>query len=318
MIDLFDGKLQGTKTGNMVHFLEAVEGQAVDYDFTRDVGLIRIRPGRRLPACRVVPGHWEPQSRMQVLTVGCSEGHDATAWHTIITKAAHSELPVGKPDLRGDRMRRGSQAGAIRRRTVHRRRLHRRRLQFRRAPGKSRPVRHAPIDLQPARSQQPDGALRTGLAEPGTLMADGRTGNSPRRNGSVAIERAQSPDQEESPRSRPESDLVMIPAPNLLGIDPVADAPERTAQAASGTTRRTAWQPHPVAEAPVVQGSKAEQTDLKLDPAADHDHFSSPADAHDAQAAGDSSDSNAALLPVANSSSKWRPVKRAPAMELKN
>ncbi len=59
-------------------------GQAVDYDFGLDVGLIRIRPGRRLPAARVVPAHWEPRSRMKMLTVGCSEGHDATAWHTLI------------------------------------------------------------------------------------------------------------------------------------------------------------------------------------------------------------------------------------------
>ncbi len=48
--------------------------------------MIRIRPGRRLPACRVVPAHWEPQSRMRVLTVGCSEGHDATAWFTVINR----------------------------------------------------------------------------------------------------------------------------------------------------------------------------------------------------------------------------------------
>ena len=46
-------------------FMEAVEGWAVDYDFHRDVGLIRIKPGRRLPACRVVPAHWQPQPHMQ-------------------------------------------------------------------------------------------------------------------------------------------------------------------------------------------------------------------------------------------------------------
>ena len=37
MIDLFDGNLEGTKPAT-VHFLEQVEGWAVDYDFTRDVG----------------------------------------------------------------------------------------------------------------------------------------------------------------------------------------------------------------------------------------------------------------------------------------
>ena len=83
VIDLFDGKLQGSKVG----YLESVEGEAVDYDFTRDVGLIRIRPGRKLPASRVVPAHWEPKSKplpMKMLTLGCSEGHDATAWYTKI------------------------------------------------------------------------------------------------------------------------------------------------------------------------------------------------------------------------------------------
>ena len=96
MIDLFDGNLTGTKPAK-VHFVEQVEGWAVDYDFKRDVGLIRIKPGRRLPACRVVPAHWQPQSRMQVLTVGCSEGHDATAWHTIITKARIQNFLQGNP-----------------------------------------------------------------------------------------------------------------------------------------------------------------------------------------------------------------------------
>ncbi len=51
MVDLFDGNLQGTNPA-MVHFLESVEGKAVDYDFQRDVGLIRIRPGRRLAGRR--------------------------------------------------------------------------------------------------------------------------------------------------------------------------------------------------------------------------------------------------------------------------
>ncbi len=86
VIDLFDGKLRGTNV-KQVGYLESVEGEAVDYDFTRDVGLIRIRPGRKLPASRVVPAHWEPKSKplpMKMLTLGCSEGDDATAWYTKI------------------------------------------------------------------------------------------------------------------------------------------------------------------------------------------------------------------------------------------
>src|SRR5262249_26049288 len=83
MIDLFDGKLHGQKPAQ-VHFVETVEGRVVDYDFSLDVGLVQIQPGRRLPAARVVPSHWEPQRRMHMYTVGCSEGHDTTAWDTMI------------------------------------------------------------------------------------------------------------------------------------------------------------------------------------------------------------------------------------------
>ena len=56
MIDLFDGKMKQQRNNVVkVDFLEAVEGKAVDYDFTRDVGFIRIRPGRQLPASRLCP-----------------------------------------------------------------------------------------------------------------------------------------------------------------------------------------------------------------------------------------------------------------------
>jgi RNA polymerase sigma factor (sigma-70 family) len=84
-VDLFDGKMTGDRPAQ-VHFLESVDGEAIDFDFERDVALIRIRPGRRLPASRVVPPQWKPKARMHVLTVGCSGGNDATAWHTTITK----------------------------------------------------------------------------------------------------------------------------------------------------------------------------------------------------------------------------------------
>ena len=38
-----------------------IPGEAIDYDFTNDVGLIRIRPGRKLPASRVVPAPGSPR-----------------------------------------------------------------------------------------------------------------------------------------------------------------------------------------------------------------------------------------------------------------
>src|SRR5579864_1366810 len=95
-VDLFDGKLQGRQPA-MVHRAATVAGEAVDYDFSSDVGLIRIRPGRRLPAARVVPTNWKPQPKMEMVTVGCSEGNDATAWTTWIINP-HSALRVGGRD----------------------------------------------------------------------------------------------------------------------------------------------------------------------------------------------------------------------------
>ena len=52
------------------------------------------------------------------------------------------------------------------------------------------------------------------------------------------------------------------------------------ADGGQGTTRRMAWHPTHAAPAPVAKLSapepagKTEQTDLNLDPEADHDHFS--------------------------------------------
>ena len=95
-IDLFDGKLADSNPAQ-VHFLETIAGELMDYDFDRDVALVQVRPGRRLAASRVVPSSWEPRVGMQVLTVGCSEGNDATAWHTKITNPSTHRL-AGKPD----------------------------------------------------------------------------------------------------------------------------------------------------------------------------------------------------------------------------
>jgi RNA polymerase sigma factor (sigma-70 family) len=88
MVDLFDGKLRvinpldGNRQEAQVTFVESVEGQAIEFDFNLDIGLIRIRPGRPLPSSRVVPRRWQPQPRMKMMTAGCSEGQDATFWST--------------------------------------------------------------------------------------------------------------------------------------------------------------------------------------------------------------------------------------------
>lgn len=94
-VDLFDGKLHGTRPAQ-VHPIESLGGEAIDYDFTADVGLIRIRPGRRLPASPIVPPSWKPQTGVPMITVGCSEGNDATAWSTTITNPGFAGRLVGQ------------------------------------------------------------------------------------------------------------------------------------------------------------------------------------------------------------------------------
>lgn len=91
-VELSDGELRarskkdaqgGFRAG--VHMVEEHRGEAVDYDFGRDVGLIRIRPGKILPSTPVVPAGWQPRVGLEMTTVGCSRGADATAWSTVIT-----------------------------------------------------------------------------------------------------------------------------------------------------------------------------------------------------------------------------------------
>jgi hypothetical protein len=150
----------------------------------------------------------------------------------------------------------------------------------------------------------------------GTLVAENRPASAPRRNVSPAVERAQSPDHEDAPRGGTDSDLVMVPSPKFLGIEPVADARELTARAASGTTRRTAWQPHPVPDTHGSSATKAQPTDLNLDPAADHDHFGPPSGSQNSQADAEQNDAAPAERPATAAGSRWRPVKPKAAGEV--
>ena len=83
-VDLFDGTFTSRHPAMIRCSEKDVVGQAIDYDFTNDVGLIRIKPGRRLASSRVVPAHWKPERGMRMFAVGCSHGDDATAWDTKI------------------------------------------------------------------------------------------------------------------------------------------------------------------------------------------------------------------------------------------
>ena len=96
-VELFDGKLGGPGGQTVRPLGRPMGGEVIDYDFGRDVALVRIRPGRVLPASPIVPEGWSPREGMKMSTVGCTNGEDATAWSTTITDPSFSGLSE-KPD----------------------------------------------------------------------------------------------------------------------------------------------------------------------------------------------------------------------------
>lgn len=55
-------------------------GKVIDFDPHKDVGLVEIRPGRRLSASPVAPEGWRGEVGDPLVSVGCSGGDDPTAW----------------------------------------------------------------------------------------------------------------------------------------------------------------------------------------------------------------------------------------------
>ena len=286
-VDLFDGRLSGPE--QMVHKVETVAAEALDYDFDLDVGLIRIRPGRRLPASRVVPASWRPEVRMPMITVGCSEGHDATTWETTISQPsvrlvrpanyeaiACKRAPkqgrsggglytpdgylAGVCDFAEPRGNHGLYASP---RSIHNL-LDRNRLTALYAPASSRP---------------------------GTLLAQGRAPTM--RASTPTLARAQSPD-------RDESSPVTIPPPDLLGIPSPAIARDRAG--------RTAWQSRPAT--PPTVAPDAQMAEMNLAPAADSDHFASMNDLPAPSTSDSSATPDARSAPPVGASkvSKWQRV----------
>ncbi|HZW29092.1 MAG TPA: trypsin-like peptidase domain-containing protein, partial [Isosphaeraceae bacterium] len=317
MIDLFDGQLRGTRPAQ-VHYLESVEGEAVDYDFNRDVGLIRIRPGRRLPASRVVPAHWEPKNKplpMKMLTLGCSEGNDATAWFTKILNPRMKGL-AGKPAYEAIECqtapKQGRSGGGLFTTDYYLAGV----CNFAEPRGNVG-LYATPRSIYTLLDRNGLTALYAPVTSgSSTLLADGRA-PSPSRGEAAPNARLQSPDRDEPDQGRGVAqEDVLLPHPSLLGIvTPVASPGDRAPQAASGTTRRVAW--HPLHGVPNPGETRplprAEPTELNLDAAADHDHFGPPPAAWRSADSGPSRDDPAPATvadPTAKPPAKprWRPV----------
>jgi thiol-disulfide isomerase/thioredoxin len=321
-IDLFDGrprKLRGDEW--QVHPVDTVAGEAVDYDFKLDVGLIRIRPGRRLPSSRVVPAHWEPRQRMGMWTVGCSEGRDATAWRTVILN----------PNMRGlsgneayeaieceEAPKQGRSGGGLYSDNGYVVGV----CNFAEPRG-NRGLYATPTSIYSILDRNKLAALYAPPSVGSTLMADrGGSGNGP-----STIARGQSPDHEEPVRPAAKRGDVMLPAPEIVvGLKRPLE-PGRTGRlqaASSNGDRRMAWHPRGGgAPAPKLASIETiEPTDIGMDAATDNDHFppvgwDRDADADEGDApdsrpgfnAEDVSPQTSSRKPVAKGAPGWRPAR---------
>ncbi|MDR3637396.1 MAG: thioredoxin domain-containing protein [Isosphaeraceae bacterium] len=288
VIDLFDGHLQGQQ----VHYAhESYQGEAMDYDFDLDVGLIRIRPGRRLPSSRIVPANWHPAARMKMITVGCSEGHDATAWSTTILN------PGMKGQIQGHNAyeaiecwyapKQGRSGGGLYTEDGYVAGV----CDFAEPRG-NHGLYATPRSIYAILDRNDLMALYAPNAKPGRLLAN----NAPKPRTQAPRTRAQSPDAEHD-----EADLVTIPSPELLGIS----SPRIAQSAPHAKGRKTGWVPTPKPEPAATEDT--ELTDLKLPPSADNDRFASLP--NDRKATADDKDDEEA--PRERPSSKWRPVQPA-------
>jgi thiol-disulfide isomerase/thioredoxin len=310
-VDLFDGHLSGQQPA-MVHYSnETYPGKAIDYDFGRDVGLIRIRPGRKLPCSRVVPAHWKPKERMLMTTVGCSEGRDATAWSTTIVNpsmrglsgnAAYEAIECNFAPKQGRSggglyTSDGYIAGVC---------------DFAEPRG-NHGLYATPTSIYQILDRNKLSVCYAPVKSPSqTLLASDRPGD--RRQSGSAIARFQSPD-------RDESNLVMIPPPELLGIKTPAGEDPIPPRRASSTTApgesRGGWRAMPAPELASQRPSRQEQTertDLTLGSEFDSDRFASVtvAPESDPRAATGASPAQ----PQPPSGGKWRPVRSAlPALK---
>ena len=314
MIDLFDGKLHGERPAQ-VHFVESVEGQAVDYDFTLDVGLIRIRPGRRLPSARVVPAHWEPRSRMKMMTVGCSEGQDATAWHTVVVNPQMRGL-AGNPNYQAIECmiapKQGRSGGGLFTTDGYVAGV----CNFAEPRG-NHGLYATPRSIYNVLDRNDLMALYEPVRSGSDTQLASRGDKSRRQGGGpITIARGQSPDshENEQPAGRPGD--VRVPEPEIVLGNRVPKLARQSSSEREASTRRMAWHPKSSSPAPEVEQEKTRATEIHLDPEADHDRFSHfEQDQPDAESKANSEDLPAPTphAPAGSSDgkSRWRPANSA-------
>ncbi|WP_337176367.1 thioredoxin domain-containing protein [Paludisphaera sp.] len=263
-VDLFDGKLKGRNGDQLSCVEEGIPGKAVDYDFATDVGLIVIRPGRRLPASRVVPPHFDPKKRMHMYTVGCSEGADATMWETVITRPPTRLLKGNDEHLAIECVRapkQGRSGGGLYTDNGFVAGV----CNFAEPQG-NRGLYAAPESIYRLLDRNKLAALYAppSLDGSGTLMAD----NS--RPGRSIRGQSPEPDSRRQPSAR--GGGLSVPEPSIVGIrlEPLEPSDPRRPQVQAASSRaggdRVAWAaPRSARPAEGIPHLAAQQTDLDLD-----------------------------------------------------
>lgn len=303
-VDLFDGVLHGQHP-KYVHPIETVEGEALDYEFNSDVGLIRIRPGRVLASSPVVPVDWKPSPGMPMTTVGCSEGNNASPWSTIITNPTFQGL-VGKRRYEAIECqhapRQGRSGGGLYTIEGYVAGV----CNFAEPRG-GHGLYASPTSIYKVLDRNQLSVCYTNPAarDQGTLVASRtRATTTPSRNGSTTV-RAQN-------SSLPGSRAYPIPGPEQVGVTlpPLTDDSSVASLASDNSRQRTSasgWQaPQTTRRRPPIEDSYAEETepatalptDLTMDPAV-------------AGGGGSSSmnslrEEEAAPMPLKSSGSSWR------------
>jgi hypothetical protein len=288
IIDLFDGQLHQQPSGPpKVNYVESFPGRAVDYDFVRDVGLIVFRPGRQLPASRVVPSHWQPRSEplpMKMLTVGCSEGNDATAWHTRIINPRMRGFLQGQPAYEAIECefapKQGRSGGGLFTTDGYIAGV----CNFAEPQG-NHGLYATPQSIYALLDRNNLSELYAPIVRgSGTLVADGSRPATRPRPGLTQVARSQSPDTDEPVRrpSAVEKGDVLLPHYSLLGIkDPVGSDGESAGPrpAASRTTKRVAWHPthgEAPAQEPPAEAAEAQIETSSTTPAATTTNLARP------------------------------------------
>lgn len=302
MVDLFDDRPTRTGQGTLqVHFAnETHAGEAVDYDFGLDVGLIRIRPGRRLPASPVVPPTWKPREGDRMHTVGCSEGHDATAWSTSIINPRMQGALTGQQGYEAIECthapKQGRSGGGLYTLDGYVAGV----CDFAEPRG-DHGLYASPKSIYKILDRNsltalysPEGRSR------GTLVADRGSRTRPRT--APRIERGQSPDREDL-------NEVTIPRPELVGIAMPSDDDDATSK---GKSRRTAWQPPGKTAARRIDRDETPRAaEMKIAPNVGENEFG------DASAAPASAGNEPAPITekVRPRNSKWRVVRPGSAVQ---